>query len=196
MRKFFLYLVRLFFLGLIFFEGLNLFKILNFELEYSWFGLMATAATVWFLWELLAWYSKKKYNYIFPIFTFIVPAATTFLDIFGDVTRFYGKFIWYDQMMHFLGAFSLAIVLFFILHGIFLKRKINLSKRFIGFVAAASAIFLGVLYEIEEYSETILLHNNRLGDMFDTPNDLLFNVIGAFCAAGIGILIVRARKKK
>lgn len=196
MRKFFLYSVRLIFLGLIFFEGLNLFKILNFELEYSWFGLMATAATVWGLVEFLAWYSQKKYKYAFPVFTFYVPAAAVFLDIFGDVTRLYGKFVWYDQMMHFLGAFSMAIVLFFVLHGIFLKRNKILSNRFIGFVAALSAIFLGVLYEIEEYAETIFLHNNRLGDMFDTPNDLLWNVIGAFCAAAVGILIVRARRKK
>jgi hypothetical protein len=188
MEKLILYFIRLVFLGLLSFEGLNLVGILKFTLEFSWLGLFVTALFVWLGLEFLAHFSRKRYQYNFPIFVFLIPTFNVLLDAIGDTFYLYSKFLWYDQLMHFLGGAAGAAIIFFILHEIFLRRKINLSAKFIAFVAFLASNFFGILYELEEYFESFFLHNNRLGDRFDTPDDLFFNMVGAL----IGILIILA----
>ena len=46
------------------------------------------------------------------------------------------------------------------------------------FLAAASTISLGALYEVEEYAEDLLFNTNRLGPGADTADDLLLNIFG------------------
>lgn len=196
MRRIIIYIIRFVFLGLIFFELLNLFKIFHFTLEFSWFGLILTAAVAWALLEFLNYYSIKKYQYSFPVFIFIIPAFNIFFDAFGDILHWYGKFSWYDQLSHFLGGVAITSLFFFILRGIFFKKGANLSNRFLALVAFLISNFFGVLYELEEYAESLFLHNNRLGDRFDTPNDMFFNMMGALVGVLIVIMIVRTKKKK
>lgn len=196
MEKIILYIIRFIFLGLISFESANLFGFLKFTLAFSWLGLVLTAAAVWFALEFLNHYSKKKYQYQLPVFIFLIPTFNILFDALGDIFGWYGKFLWYDQVAHFLSGLAAAVVIFFILKGILSRRKIILSQKFIAFISFLIANFFGILYEIEEYSESFFLHNNRLGDRFDTPNDLFFNMMGALAGVLLTVLIVRAKKEK
>ncbi len=51
------------------------------------------------------------------------------------------------------------------------------------------------MYEIEEYLESYYLNNNRLGDRFDTPNDLLLNLSGTILCISV-IYFFRALNRK
>ncbi|MEW6408167.1 MAG: hypothetical protein AB1465_05775 [Patescibacteria group bacterium] len=195
MERIIIFIIRFLFLGLLSFEGANLAGILKFTLEFSWLGLFLTALAVWLGLELLAYFSKKKYQYNFPVFIFLIPAFNILFDAIGDTFHWYSKFSWYDQAMHFSGGAAGAAVIFFILRVIFLRQKI-LSARFIAFIAFLISNFFGILYELEEYFESFFLHNNRLGGRFDTPNDLFFNMIGALVGVLLAILIVQMKKKK
>ncbi len=186
MNKIILFLVRITFLGLILFELANLFGLLHYELEFSWFGLALTAGAVWGGLELVRYYLIKKFNYILPSFVFLFPLGNVLLDAIGDIQGWYGEFAWYDQLMHFLGGASAAGVIFFIMCAVLKRRRIEFKKYIIGSYAFLAAVFLGNLYELEEYAETLFLGNNRLGDRLDTPNDLLMNMLGALT----GVLIV------
>ncbi|MFA6296909.1 MAG: hypothetical protein WC663_06140 [Patescibacteria group bacterium] len=181
-----LWFVRIAFASLACFELANLFGILHFELEFSWFGLALTSIVVWIALEFVLWYCKKKFNYTIPSFVFLFPLGNVLIDAFGDIFKWYGRFSWYDQMAHFLGGASVAGLIFFILCAVLKRRRVEFKKYLIGSYAFFAACFLGVLYEIEEYSESFFLSNNRLGDRFDTPNDLLMNTCGAL----IGVLLV------
>lgn len=194
MEKLTLYIIRFLFLGLLSFEGANLAGILKFTLEFSWLGLFLTAGAVWFGLELLSYFAKKRYHLQFPAFIFLIPAFNVLLDAAGDTFFWYSKFLWYDQLMHFLGGAAGASVLFFILQGIFSRRKIILSKRFIALIAFLVSNFFGILYELEEYFESFFLHNNRLGDRFDTPNDLFWNMTGALIGVLLAVWIVRRKR--
>lgn len=195
MEKFFLFFLRLIFFGLSFFEGLNFLGILKFTLEFSWLGLFLTALSVWLGLEWLNYFSKKRFQYNFPVFIFLIPAFNVLFDALGDIFYWYAKFLWYDQLMHFWSGTATAAVIFFIVHGISLKRKFFLSQNFIGFFSFFAANSLGILYELEEYAESFFLRNNRLGDRFDTPNDLFLNMMGALAGLFVAKLIIRLRRK-
>ncbi|MEK7102586.1 MAG: hypothetical protein AAB912_03080, partial [Patescibacteria group bacterium] len=47
----------------------------------------------------------------------------------------------------------------------------------------AFVTLFGVIYELEEYAETVWLQNNRLGDVFDTMDDILLNMLGGIAGA-------------
>lgn len=187
--------VRVIFLGLISFETANLFGILNYTLEFSWLGLVVTALAVWISLEIIIYYSRKKLSYTLPSLILVIPACDVFLDALGDILHWYGKFFWYDQLMHALGGATGTGIVFFISLGIVQKRQIKLPNWFLGLFSFSLANVFGILYELEEYAESLFLHNNRLGDRFDTPNDLFWNMIGSLVCLGVIYLFVRRNKQ-
>ncbi len=178
--------VRLAFVALTLFELANLAGILNYEIDFSWLGLSLTALAVWVALEFVLYYVKRKFNYIIPAFVFLIPLANILIDFFGDFCKLYSKISWYDQMAHFLGGASAAGVTFFIVCALLKRRRVDFKKYLIASYAFFAACFLGTIYELEEYAETLFLGNNRLGDRLDTPNDIFFNTIGALT----GVLVV------
>lgn len=45
------------------------------------------------------------------------------------------------------------------------------------------SVVIQVVYELEEYVEDLLTGSNRLGDGFDTANDLMLGLFGAMLGA-------------
>lgn len=195
MNKIILNIVRIIFISIIMFEAANMLGILNFTLEFSWIGLFLTALAVWIMIETVNFFVKKRYDYILPAYVFLIPALNILLDAFGDIFKLYAKYPWYDQLAHFLGGVSAAGVLFFVIASIIQYKKINISDRFSALLALSLANLFGILYEIEEYLESYYLHNNRLGDRFDTPNDLLLNLLGTILCISV-IYYFRALNRK
>lgn len=185
MKFLILYIVRLAFLALTLFELANLFGILHFELDFSWLGLIFTSLFVWIFLEIVNYYHRQRVGRVLPGFILITTVLMVLVDALGDVLRFYSRFWWYDQLTHALGGIVAAGVLFFIVWLYLTWKKTELGNKFIGLVAVSGTACFAALYEIEEYLETLILHNNRLGDRFDTPNDILWTVVGGI----VGVLI-------
>jgi len=186
-----LWFIRFAFGTLTLFELGNLLGIFHFEIDFSWLGLSLTALAVWIGLEFVLYYFKKKFNYTIPSFVFLIPLANILIDFFGDFCKLYSKISWYDQMAHFLGGASAAGVTFFIVCALLKRRRVDFKKYLIGSYAFFAACFLGTIYELEEYAETMFLGNNRLGDRLDTPNDIFFNTIGALTGVMIVYLYVK-----
>jgi hypothetical protein len=195
MNKYWLYLIRIVFIALIGFEAANLFGVLNFELDYSWFGLIVTALAVWISLEIVNYLHIKKIGKILPGIVVIFPTASILLDALGDILHFYSKYEWYDQLAHFTGGMSTVLVLFYIIRVYIFYKGFKVGKRFVGIYALFGTSFFAAIYEIEEYAETILLNNNRLGDRLDTPNDLLLTILGGGVGALIIMIFLHLRKK-
>lgn len=181
-----LWLVRVVFGSLTCFELGNLAGFFHFEIDFSWLGLSLTALVVWMGLEFVLFFVKKRFNYTIPAFIFLIPLANILIDFFGDFCKLYSRIVWYDQMAHFIGGASAAGVIFFIVCAVLKRRRVDFKKYLIASYAFFAACFLGNLYELEEYAESLFLGNNRLGDRFDTPNDIFFNACGAL----IGVLLV------
>lgn len=175
---------RLLFSGLIIFELLNYLKILRFSLEYTWLGLLITALALFALLEFVAFkYKQIKGDYLHWSIWLIVVAGLS-LDAAGDFFHFYGKYEWWDQVVHFSVSAVACFTLFTVISAFWIDKfkfslllktgRLELSL----FLAATSAMSLSALYEIEEYTEDLIFHTNRLGPGTDTANDLLCNFLG------------------
>lgn len=179
---------RLFFAGLFIFELLNYFKILQFNLEYTWLGLVVTSAISFTVLEITAYkYKKIKGHHLHWLMWLIVVAGLS-LDAAGDFFLLYGKYSWWDQFVHFFVSAVVCFTLFIIINAFWID-KFKFSLLFSAgrlklslFLAATTTLSLSALYEIEEYTEDLLFHTQRLGPGADTANDLLFNLLGILTA--------------
>lgn len=181
-----IFVFRLLFVGLIIFEFLNLIGILNFPLDFSWFGLIITATAAWLIVELIAHFFREP--------RFLKPAlALSFLgvliDTSGDVFRLYSQFGWYDKAAHLIVGGMAAYLIFLASRKFFEQFNQFIHSLFV----LGISNLLGVLYEIEEYLEDLLIHGRglRLGDGPDTANDLLLNLLGSLAV----LLFINFRKR-
>ncbi len=107
----------------------------------------------------------------------------------------YWTLSWFDILMHFLGGFwfgySALWILFF--SGYMLVPSRNDVKFFI-LVAFASAIGVGLLWEVFEYVTGITFVNDVFHDyVFDTIKDLIMDSLGGIVSA---IFLYIAYKKR
>ncbi len=187
-------LIRLGFLGWMVFELLNWVKILHFSLDFSWAGLLLTVSWIWGSIEFASWKLRKSGMESLPWAAYLIGLVGTSWDAFGDVAHLYSSVMYYDKYAHFFGGGSAAIVSLFILWRLVQGGKILLDPRMMGFFAICMANFLGILYELEEYSESYFFHNNRMGDAFDTSTDVINNFLGAAVMVVIALIVLRKKK--
>ena len=175
--------------ALIIFEALNLAGILNFTLDFSWLGLLITSVGILLILEILC------ALFPLPALPYLLASISHGLDVLGDVARLYGKFPFYDQLMHLVGGgvvMATALAIFSTL-----RRKIYLPLFLVLFLSLSFVTLFGDLYEIEEYLEDRFYHERqvRLGDGPDTADDLMWNLMGGIAAGVIYLSLNRFSKK-
>lgn len=193
---------RLLFAGLIVFELLNYLKILQFNTQFTWLGLVITSCACLILLEITAYkYKQKKGNYLHWSIWLIVAAGLS-LDAFGDFFHLYSRYNWWDQFAHLFISVVVCFTLFIVISAFWIdKFKFSLLMKtgrlkLSLFLAATSAMSLSALYEIEEYLEDIVFHTNRLGPGVDTANDLFCNLTGVLIAVGFVTVYYLITKKR
>ncbi|MBU1102247.1 hypothetical protein KJ853_01140 [Patescibacteria group bacterium] len=196
MDKFLRTISRILLAGLLIFELLNEFEILNFTLNFTWLGLALTSIIAWSIIETASYFLKKYCGHPIAGLAAIVAVAAIYLDAFGDILGFYGKYSWYDQAAHLLGSAAAGGLLLFIIYSFTQCGKIKLGFMVQGLFALSATALLGVTYELEEYLEDYFTGSHRLGDGPDTANDLLLDVAGALLAILISIIYLKLVKKK
>lgn len=194
---------RLLFVGLIIFEILNFLKILQFNTQFTWLGLVITSISILTLLEITAHkYRQKKGHYLHWSIWIIITTALG-LDAAGDFFHLYGKISWWDQGVHYAVSAIMTFTLFAVINAFWIdKFKYSLllkegRLKLALFLATASTISLGALYEVEEYLEDVFFHTNRLGPGVDTANDLTLNILGAITTViiiSVYYLITHKRK--
>lgn len=185
---------RLLLAGLIIFELLNEFGVLNFTLHFTWFGLSITAIAVWTGLEIISYFLKKLHAEPLAGWAFLLATSSVYIDALGDILNFYGRYGWYDATAHFLGGASAGAIILSILTALNQSKQFNLRNFWLGFFSLMVANFLGVLYELEEYFEDYFTGSRRLGDGPDTANDIFLNTLGAFMIIS-AILFFKKRKR-
>ncbi len=201
-RRILINVSRAYFAILIVFELLNVLKIIRLNLQYTWLGLLITAIFVFSLIE----YINRKYREMkgrdMHWTIWAVAAASLSLDAAGDFFFLYGKISWWDQLVHYSICASLCFFLYAIINAfwidsfryslLFKSGRVKLSLL----LAATSTMTLAALYEIEEYSEDMLFDTNRLGDGYDTANDLFVGLLGVLTTSLLIYLYFRSTRKR
>jgi len=175
---------RLLFLGLFVFELLNYLDVLEFNTQYTWLGLVITSAAAFILLEIVAYQYQKIKNHRLHWIIWIITVVALGLDAFGDFFHLYGRFSWWDQVVHYGVSVIASFVLFSIISAFWIdKFKFSLlfksgRLKLALLLSSSITMSLSALYEIEEYLEDLIFHTNRLGPGTDTANDLSFNLLG------------------
>lgn len=160
-------------------EVLSWAKVLPISLEFTWLGLIITASGAWIALEIISAWLRRRGAQSLWAGTFICVLASQCTDAFGDIFRLYGSYAWYDQVAHFVGGSVLALVIFNTLYNLEKAGRVKLPLGLHTLLSVFGAMAFGSLYELEEYGEDVLFGSNRMGNAFDTGNDMLMNTIGA-----------------
>lgn len=112
-------------------------------------------------------------------------AILFFTNLVGMYYGLESKFPWTDMVFHFLGGFFVAMLMVQYLADVKAPSKLKSCLIIVGAVS-----FIGVVWEFAEYlaSQTLIepiykyfkIRAYFIGDLDDTINDLLMDVVGAF----------------
>lgn len=184
------FFARILFAGLILFEMLNGFGILQVPLDFSWFGLIVTSATAWLIVEML--FGRMGHRNDRGI-ALMISFGSVILDAVGDVFHLYSRIAWYDRLLHVIGGAVAAYLICLLVRRYDGIKDAVLQWLFVVGVAS----LLGSLYEIEEWLEDVWVHGKmlRLGGGPDVADDMLMNIIGAIVVMGIITIHEKAKKK-
>ena len=130
----------------------------------------------------LPWAFEKVFKVVIPIKAQLLTALFIFASQYlGTFAGFYGLFLWWDRMLHFVSGFLLAywgivVSLIFDKEGMLLKQqKIGLITL-IAFLAASSS---AAIWEMMEFlGDTFLGTFAQLGSLTDTMEDIICGTIG------------------
>ncbi|WP_084863995.1 hypothetical protein [Salibaculum halophilum] len=118
--------------------------------------------------------------------------ATLFL---GEVADFYERFWWWDVVLHFLSALSIAAMAFLMIFMLFEGDRYAAPPWALAMLSAAVALAIGALWEIFEYGmDQVFGMNMQKSGLDDTMTDLMIDTLGAALGALSGYLFLKGRQ--
>ncbi|OGM98268.1 MAG: hypothetical protein A2915_04080 [Candidatus Yanofskybacteria bacterium RIFCSPLOWO2_01_FULL_41_34] len=119
---------------------------------------------------------KKTISFLILIFI---------INLIGLYNQWYLIYPWFDQVLHFSGGFLMAILL-----SIYLKNHLLENAKLKNILIVLGAVsFIGITWEFAEYLASQILVESIyrnfgirtyfIGDLNDTINDLLMDILGA-----------------
>ena len=116
--------------------------------------------------------------------TFLILVVIFIINAVGLYNGWY-HFFWFDMVLHFLGGFFMAMFL-----SQYLKDRLFDGWKLKNFLIILGVVsFMGVVWEFSEYLANLaispIIYNHYgirtyfMGDLDDTMNDLLMDILGA-----------------
>ncbi|MFA5106835.1 MAG: hypothetical protein WC497_00740 [Patescibacteria group bacterium] len=144
---------------------------------------------------LLIYYFLKRRGITLPWIAAWLVALGIWFDALGNFQHFFGRILWWDKLAHFTGSLPPATVFWAVLYGFGKKGTIRLPNWLAGLFAVCLTVTLSVLYEISEYIGDLNFPTHRITDLYDTVDDLMYNLLGAVAVVIICLLIYRKKQK-
>ncbi len=168
---------------------------LSYRVDYTWFGRLFSTIAIFSILQLLDWLFRRKLDTPLPLAVWALTGILLLFDFIGDIFSFYTRWMWYDQVAHFISGPLVVASLLITLEAVRSQARWNTPRLVTyGLTIGISTIF-AVLYEIEEYLEDYFFGTHRLGDGPDTVNDLMLNLLGG-CVLIAFVISYRAIKAR
>ena len=152
----------------------------------SWPTLMISVTTLVLTWLPIT-YSDRfsiKIPIRFATAAIIFIFATLFLGEIGD---FYGRFWWWDVILHTGSAVAFGIIGFVLIFMLFEGDRFAAPPFAIAFLSFCVAMAIGAVWEIFEFAMDQLFGlNMQKSGLIDTMWDLIVDALGALTAAVTG----------
>ncbi|MFA6391768.1 MAG: hypothetical protein WCW66_03390 [Patescibacteria group bacterium] len=140
-------------------------------------------------------YVKKKFQVSLPWFVIFVIALSVWLDAIGNFMYLYTKYSWWDDLAHFSGSLSVAVIVYNIF--LILKKRghINLSNFHFSAYVLSVAVLVTVLYELTEFYGDLMFEMQRVGARYDTSSDLAYDTLGPLLVVLVGNWMLKRKKQ-
>ena len=143
----------------------------------------------------------KNYKVSFPFIIEFLIAFGLLLHIYGSLSGWYKKVIFFSSLMHFLGTAVIALIALIIVYALNMTKQVKLSGFMIGFFTVIFALAIGSVWEISEFLiDGILgtdLQRDYISDpIIDTMNDLIWDGIAGLFVAIVGTTTHIIKKRK
>lgn len=176
-------LVNIFRAGFVFILLVEIFgwKVLNASVNFTWQGLILTVVIFLILIEIAFRTLARKFGSQVSWMSYAAGFVSLSLDAAGDIFHFYSRFSpWYDKSLHFIGGAVGAIIIYDILRIIHSARPADFSRKWMAVLAISLTFFFAFGYEWLEYIEDVAYWKRpmRLGDAYDTIDDMQLNFLG------------------
>ncbi len=163
----------------------------NYDTTTRQIALSLTCAAVIIILLIIFRVVRSKLNIELPFYVAWVAAVGVWFDALGNFAGLYGKIIWWDKLSHAVGSGAMAIALFVIFYELNKQGKIKLGRFNLSLYIVSLTTFLSAVYEVTEYLGDLWSESMRVTDLYDTCDDLMWNII----ATVIIVLILNIIKK-
>lgn len=167
-----------------------------FILRHDWENVFLTVSVI-ALTVIPAFVLRRYRVYVPPEFQ-LIATVFVFLSLFlGSARDFYYHFWWWDMILHAGSGFLFGIVGWIVLFLLNQTHRLPAGVRpeFLCFFGVTFAVFVGVLWEIFEFTvDTIWPHVNMMSSetgVADTMHDLIVDTLGAITVAFMGLAYAR-----
>lgn len=177
-----------------------------------WAALLVIAADALIQWELsllfialatlalslapvlVARWAEIHVPALFVLAVVLFVGGTLFL---GEVYDFYGRFWWWDMVMHGGSAVGFGLIGFVLVFMMFQGDRFTAPHSAVAFFAFCFALAIGAMWEIFEFSmDQIFGLNMQKSGLFDTMGDLIIDMGGALLGAAAGYGYLKGRDRR
>ena len=130
---------------------------------------------------------RRNYRISIPWVLELLIFLALFLHVIGGVFDLYDRIERWDTMTHFVSTFMLAIVgltIIYLMHVYW--DGLTMDTRAIMVFTVFIGVFLGVVWEVMEWSADQMFGTTEQHGLNDTMKDLVMDMIGAMLAAVLG----------
>ncbi len=129
----------------------------------------------------------------FVLLITIFVGSTLFL---GEVYDFYGRFWWWDVMLHGGSAVGFGLIGFILVFMMFQGDRFAAPPLAVAFFAFCFAIAIGAVWEVFEFGmDQLFGFNMQKSGLIDTMGDLIVDMFGAALGATSGFLYLKGQER-
>lgn len=119
----------------------------------------------------------QRHNTAMPTAASVALALGVWFDAAGNFAHLYGRINWWDKLAHGVGSAAVALALWYILALMAKQGRLAVGRRWRSIMTISMATTIAAFYEMSEYLGDLWFHTRRVTDLYDTPDDLLWNTL-------------------
>ncbi|PWE28846.1 hypothetical protein DDZ14_18400 [Maritimibacter sp. 55A14] len=130
-----------------------------------------------------------------PVSFMVAIVAFTFATIFlGEAFDFYGRYWWWDLVLHFSSAIGFGLLGFLLVFMLFEGDRYAAPPWAIAFLSLCVAVTIGAVWEIFEFTmDRSFRLNMQKSGLLDTMGDLIMDLVGGALAAFAGFVYLKGK---
>ncbi|MDD5567168.1 MAG: hypothetical protein PHH01_03140 [Patescibacteria group bacterium] len=145
---------------------------------------------------LVIFFSLRRRGIALPWIIAWLVAAGIWIDGLANFQHLFGRILWWDKLAHFVGSMAPTAMFWAVLSEFHKKSLLRLPSWLTNIVSISLTMLIVVIYEISEYIGDQFFPTHRITDLYDTADDLMYNLLGAIIVVIFCILIARIKKNK